>query len=163
MAELAYQPRPQFVAFHQRKARFACIVAHRRCGKTVASVNELLIRALYTPKKDARYAYIAPFYRQAKDVAWSYLKDAARPFVASEKDIRESELRIKLVNGAWITLYGSDNPDTLRGIYLDGVVIDEIGDARPTLWEEVVLPTLADRQGWAVFIGTPKARTITSV
>jgi len=157
-AELSYTPRPQFIAFHQRTQRFACIVAHRRCGKTVASVNELLIRALYTPKEDARYAYIAPYYRQAKDVAWSYLKDAARPFIKSEKDIRESELRVKLINGSWITLYGSDNPDTLRGIYLDGVVIDEIGDARPTLWEEVVLPTLADRKGWAVFIGTPKGK-----
>ncbi|RLA02482.1 MAG: hypothetical protein DRQ42_00570 [Gammaproteobacteria bacterium] len=158
MAELSYKPRPQFLDFHQRTERFACIVAHRRCGKTVASVNELLIRALYTPKTDARYAYIAPFYRQAKDVAWSYLKEAARPFINSDKDIRESELRVKLINGSWITLYGSDNPDTLRGIYLDGVVIDEIGDARPTLWEEVVLPTLADRQGWAVFIGTPKGK-----
>ncbi len=156
--ELQYQPREAFKAFHQRTERFAAMVCHRRAGKTVASVNELIIRALYTPKKNARYAYIAPFYRQAKDVAWQYLKEAALPFVASAKDIRESELRVRLVNGAWITLYGSDNPDTLRGIYLDGCVLDEFGDARPSLWTEVVLPTLADRKGWAVFIGTPKGK-----
>ena len=134
------------------------MVCHRRAGKTVASVNELLIRALYTKKHNARYAYIAPFYRQAKDTAWTYLKEASAPFVSSRKEIRESELRVRLVNGSWITLYGSDNPDTLRGIYLDGVVLDEFGDCRPSLWTEVVLPTLADRNGFAVFIGTPKGR-----
>lgn len=157
-AKLQYTPRDAFKAFHNRTERFAAMVCHRRAGKTVASVNELLIRALYTPKKNARYAYIAPFYRQAKDVAWSYLKEAAEPFVKHHSDIRESELRVRLVNGAWITLYGSDNPDTLRGLYLDGVVLDEYGDCRPSLWTEVVLPTLADRRGWAVFIGTPKGR-----
>lgn len=157
-AKLQYLPREAFKLFHQRTNRFAAMVCHRRAGKTVASVNELLIRALYTPKKNARYAYIAPFYRQAKDVAWQYLKEAAEPFVESRKEIRESELRVRLVNGAWITLYGSDNPDTLRGLYLDGVVLDEFGDCRPSLWTEVVLPTLADRKGWAVFIGTPKGK-----
>ena len=157
-AELDYQPREQFIPFHQRTQRFAAMVCHRRAGKTVASINELLIRALYTTKKNARYAYIAPFYRQAKDVAWQYLKEASQPFVKSLKEMRESELRVRLINGAWITLYGSDNPDTLRGIYLDGVVLDEFGDCRPSLWSEVVLPTLADRNGWAVFIGTPKGK-----
>ena len=157
-AILQYQPREAFKPYHQRESRFAAMVCHRRAGKTVASVNELLVRALYTTKHNARYAYIAPFYRQAKDVAWTYLKEAAEPFVESRKEIRESELRVRLINGSWITLYGSDNPDTLRGLYLDGVVLDEFGDCRPSLWTEVVLPTLADRKGWAVFIGTPKGR-----
>ena len=150
-----YEPRVQFESFHRRNQRWASLVVHRRGGKTVACVNELLTRASYTSKKDARYAYIAPFYRQAKDVAWEYIKQFGKGVI---KKIRESELRIELFNGAWITLYGADNPDALRGLYLDGVVLDEYGDCRPSLWGQVVLPTLADRKGWAVFIGTPKGK-----
>jgi hypothetical protein len=131
------------------------MVVHRRGGKTVACINELITRAAYTPKKDARYAYIAPFYRQAKDVAWQYLKVFGKGVVTK---VRESELRVELFNGAWITLYGADNPDALRGLYLDGVVLDEYGDCRPRLWGTVVLPCLADRKGWAIFIGTPKGK-----
>ncbi len=151
--DLKYAVRPYFQEFHDRKERFACIVAHRRAGKTVACIYELLIRALYTPKQNARYAYVAPFFRQAKDTSWVYLKQAAQGVAV---DVRESDLRIILPNGAWITLYGGDNPDSLRGIYLDGVIIDEIADCRPSLWVEVILPTLADRRGWAAFIGTVK-------
>lgn len=150
---LDYIPRAQFLDFHQRKERWACLVCHRRAGKTVACVNELIIRALYTPKKNARYAYLAPFYKQAKEIAWIYLKDATKGFAV---ETRESDLRVILPNGAWITLYGADNPDALRGIYLDGVVLDEYGDSRPSLWAEVILPTLADRRGFAIFIGTSK-------
>lgn len=131
------------------------MVVHRRGGKTVACVNELLTRATYTQKKNARYSYIAPFYRQAKDVAWQYLKEFGAPVI---KKVRESELRVELFNDSWITLYGADNPDALRGIYNDGAVMDEFGDCRPSLWGQVVLPTLADRKGWAVFIGTPKGK-----
>lgn len=129
------------------------MVAHRRAGKTVAAVNELVIRALYTKKKHARFAYIAPYRAQAKSIAWMYLKDATENFAIAT---RESDLQVQLPNGAWITLYGSDNPDALRGIYLDGVVIDEFGDCRPNLWAEVIIPTLADREGWAVVMGTPR-------
>jgi hypothetical protein len=150
-----YEPREQFMDLHTRQVRWACVVAHRRAGKTVACVNELITRALYTQKKNARYGYIAPFYRQAKDVAWQYLKEYAEPFAAR---IREADLRVELINGSWITLYGSDNPDALRGLYLDGAVLDEYGDSRPSLWGEVVRPTLSDRKGWAIFIGTPKGR-----
>lgn len=130
-------------------------MVHRRGGKTVACVNDLIARALYTQKADARYAYLAPYYRQAKDVAWAYLKHYAKPVISK---IRESELRVELINGSWITLYGADNPDALRGIYLDGAVLDEFGDTRPSLWGQVILPTLVDRKGWAVFIGTPKGK-----
>lgn len=148
-----YTPREQFQSLHNRTQRWACMVCHRRAGKTVCAVNELVLRALHTKKKNARYAYVAPFYRQAKDVAWVYLKEACQEFCLK---IRESSLRVELPNGAWITLYGADNPDALRGLYLDGVVLDEYGDSRPSLWGQVVLPTLADRKGWALFIGTPK-------
>lgn len=153
--ELLYTPREQFRAFHERAYRWACLVVHRRGGKTVACVNELLTRATYTQKKNARYSYIAPFYRQAKDVAWQYLKEFGAPVI---KKVRESELRVELFNDSWITLYGADNPDALRGIYNDGAVLDEFGDCRPSLWGQVVLPTLADRKGWAAFIGTPKGK-----
>ncbi len=153
--ELAYNPRMQFEEFHRRDERWAALVCHRRAGKTVACVNEVHERALYTQKKNARYSYIAPYYRQAKDVAWEYLKEATRDTAIK---VRESQLRVELFNHAWITLYGADNPDAMRGIYNDGVILDEYGDCRPSLWGEVILPTLADRKGWAVFIGTPKGK-----
>ena len=104
--QLDYEPRDQFLAFHQRDKRFASLVCHRRAGKTVACVWEMIIRALYTKKTNARYAYLAPFYRQARDIAWSYLKEATSTFAV---ETRESDLRVVLPNGAWITLYGSDN------------------------------------------------------
>jgi phage terminase large subunit len=152
---LAYEPREQFLPFHRREQRWSCMVCHRRAGKTVSCVNELVIRALYTTKKNARFAYIAPTFSMAKDIAWVYLKEAVEDFAL---EMRESELRVKLPNGAWITLYGSDTPDRLRGLYFDGVVLDEFGDCRPSLWGEIILATLIDRRGWAVFIGTPKGR-----
>lgn len=153
--EIDYTPREAFVPFHQRSRRFSSLVCHRRAGKTVACVNDLVARGLYSTKKNPRYAYIAPFYRQAKDVAWIYLKEATQGFASK---VREADLRVELPNGAWITLYGADNPDALRGLYFDGVILDEFGDCRPSLWAEVVLPTLMDRRGWAVFIGTPKGK-----
>ena len=155
---LDYKPRPPFVAMHQRAERFGSLVCHRRAGKSYSAIHEAVIRALYTPKRDARYAYIAPFRQQAKEIGWIYLKSAARPFIKSNKDVRESELRVRLFNDNWITLYGSDNPDALRGIYLDGVILDEFGDCRPNLWHEVILPTLTDRQGWALIAGTPRGK-----
>ena len=153
--KIEYIPREHFMPFHERDERWSALVCHRRAGKTVACVNELVTRGMYTRKKNARFAYIAPFRGQAKNVAWVYLKEAVQDFAVK---IRESDLRVELPNGAWITLYGSDNPDALRGLYLDGVVLDEYGDCRPSLWAQVVLPTLADRKGWAVFIGTPKGK-----
>jgi len=118
---------------------------------------ELLTRALATRKQDGRYAYIAPFREQAKTTAWNYLKRYALPVVRDPaKDFRESELAVRLVNGSQVRLFGADNPNALRGIYLDGVVMDEYADMRPSLWGEVIAPTLADRKGWATFIGTPR-------
>ena len=150
-----YVPRKEFVGFHERAQRWTCMVFHRRAGKTVATINDVVAKAVYTQKKNAKYAYIAPFYRQAKEVAWLYLKEATKDVAVK---VRESELSVEIFNGSKISLYGADNPDALRGIYLDGVVLDEYGDCRPSLWAEVVLPTLADRKGWAIFIGTPKGK-----
>lgn len=149
----AYIPRPQFMPFHTRSARWACIVAHRRAGKTVACINELLTRALATSKEDARYAYIAPYYGQAKAIAWDYLKRYGEEIIVKTS---ESELQVELFNGNRIRLYGADNPNALRGLYLDGAILDEYADMRPSIWGTIIRPMLADRRGWAVFIGTPK-------
>jgi hypothetical protein len=129
---------------------------HRRAGKTVSCVADLVIRALYTKKKNAKYAYVGPFRQQAKEIAWSYLKDMTNELRKGHP--RESDLRVTLVNGATITIYGADNPDSLRGLYFDGMVIDEYGDCRPSIWGDVLLPTLLDRRGWAVFIGTMRGK-----
>ncbi len=139
--------------FHNRQERFAVVVAHRRCGKTVATLNDMIRRAITDGKENARYAYVAPYYQQAKQVAWDYLKYFTQPIATR---IMESELSVDLINGAKIRLYGADNPDSLRGIYLDGVVLDEAADMRESVWGEIVRPALADRKGWAVWIGTPK-------
>jgi phage terminase large subunit len=153
--DLGYTPRQQFIPFHTRKQRWSAIVAHRRAGKTVACIVDLIDAALRCQRPNPRFAYIAPTYAQAKDVAWQYLKDFASKLPNVE--IKESELSVTFGhNGARIRLYGSNNYDSMRGIYLDGCVIDEYGDTDPRAWAEVIRPALSDRQGWAVFIGTPK-------
>lgn len=136
-----------------RDKRWACVVAHRRAGKTVACINEALTRALATKKKAARYAYIAPYYKQAKTIAWDYLKQYSREIAIK---VNESELWVELFNGSRIYLFGADNPDALRGMYLDGVILDEFADMKPSIWGAVIRPLLTDRKGWAIFIGTPK-------
>lgn len=153
---IPYSPREQFQAFHDRQERWAVIVAHRRAGKTVACVNDLIRAAATSEKHNPRYAYIAPLFNQAKDAAWSYLKEFTDPIPGREYN--ETELRTDFPNGGRVRLYGADNPDRLRGIYLDGVILDEFGDMNPRMWTEVVRPALSDRLGWAVFIGTPKGR-----
>lgn len=154
--QLDYQCRDAFVPLHTRKQRFGVAVAHRRAGKTVASIMDVIDAALRCSKPEPRFAYVAPYYAQAKDVAWSYLKRYTAPIPGVTAN--ESELRVDLPNGARIRLYGADNYDRLRGIYLDGVVLDEFADMDPRAWEEVIRPALADRKGWALFIGTPKGR-----
>ena len=148
-----YEPREAFVQFHYRDKRWACLVCHRRAGKTVACVVELLTRALACKKKRPQYAYVAPLFVQAKQIAWEYLKEYGEGVIAKKN---ESELYVELINGARIYLLGADNPDRLRGLYLDGVVLDEYADMKHRIFAEVIRPALADRNGWAVFIGTPK-------
>ena len=141
---------------HERTQRWACVVAHRRAGKTVACVNELIKACLTCERQNPRYAYLAPYYAQAKDVVWTYLKEFAG--VIPGVQFNESELRADFPTGGRIRLYGADNYDRLRGIYLDGVVLDEYADMDPRAWAEVIRPALSDRFGWAVFIGTPKGQ-----
>ena len=152
---IQYGPRRVFLDYHARPQRWAALVAHRRCGKTVACINDEIKRAIDLTLPHGRYAYVAPFLAQAKEVAWEYLKRFAEPAIA---DKNESELWVELVNGSRIRIHGADNPDRLRGAYLDGVVLDEYADMRPSVWGEVIRPMLADRKGWATFIGTPKGR-----
>jgi len=152
---IPYKPREQFKPFHFRSERWACIVAHRRAGKTVACINDLIRRAIIDGKEHGRYAYVAPYYSQAKAVAWDYLLRYSEPVRTTAN---ASELWVELLNGARIRLFGADNPDALRGLYLDGVIMDEVADMRPRVWGEIIRPLLSDRQGWAVFIGTPKGK-----
>lgn len=153
-----YAPRSFFVPYHERVQRFACIVAHRRAGKTTACIHDLQRAVARNTKTRPRYAYIAPLLKQAKTVAWDILKAAAAPLYEHGAEPHEGELRINYPNGGEIRLFGADNPDALRGIYLDGVVIDEPAQIAPGLWEEVIRPALSDREGWATFIGTAKGR-----
>lgn len=133
------------------------MVAHRRAGKTVASVNEIIARAIYCRKKRPRYAYIAPLLKQGKKIAWEYLKEYTQDL--TKKKPSESELNVFLThNNAELGIYGADNPDSFRGQYFDGVVLDEYGDMSPSVWSQILLPTLSDRKGWAVFIGTFKGK-----
>ena len=154
--ELGYKPRAQFRAFHLRDQRWACLVVHRRGGKTVACIMDLIDAALDCRKQDGRFAYLAPTYAQAKDAAWGYLKRFTADIRGIEQ--RESDLMVIFPNGARVRLYGAENYDRLRGTYADGVVLDEYGDIDPRAWPEVIRPSLADRNGWAVFIGTPRGR-----
>ena len=147
--KLLYRPRSVFNDFHSRSQRWGVVVAHRRCGKTVACINELIVKALLEGKTDGRYAYVAPYYSQAKNIAWDYLLRFSKPVMAKAN---QSELWVELINGARIRLFGADNADSLRGLYLDGIVLDEYADMRPRIWGEIIRPLLADRLGWAVFI-----------
>lgn len=155
--EIEIIPRAPFRDFLKSEKRWACIVAHRRAGKTVACIQKLIKAAIEATKPNARYAYIAPFYTQAKDVAWQYLKQYTAQIPGTTTN--ESELHVTFShNGARIRLYGADNYDRMRGIYLDGCILDENGDMDPRAWSEVIRPALSDRKGWATFIGTPKGR-----
>ena len=153
---IPYEPRPQQEEIHHaiEQHRFTVVVAHRRMGKTVSAINHLIKAAIECDKPNPRFAYIAPTYSQAKRVAWDYLLEYTRPLNATANI---AELRVDFW-GRRVSLYGSDNPDSLRGQYFDGVVIDEVGDQNPRIWNEIIRPALADRLGWAAFIGTPKGR-----
>lgn len=152
--ELPYSPREQQTKIHNLidKKRFTVVVAHRRMGKTVSAINHLIKAAVLNKLEAPRYAYIAPTYGQAKRVAWDYLVKYVKPLGGTENI---SEMRVDFM-GRRIQLYGSDNPDSLRGQYFDGVILDEIGDQNPKIWTDIVRPALADRLGWCLFIGTPK-------
>ena len=152
---LPYAPRQSFKGFHARTQRWACLVAHRRAGKTVAAINDLVRAALMSQDEYPLYAYICPYRSQAKSVAWDYLKNFSSPVLKSSN---EAELTVELITGAKVRLFGADNADAMRGLGFSGVFMDEYGDFRPSVWGNVIRPTLSDKQGWAVFAGTPKGK-----
>lgn len=153
---IPYTPRPLQAHLHEQldKHRWAVVVCHRRAGKTVMAINHLLRHAILCDKPNARVAYIAPTYRQAKSVAWDYLKQFAGKIPGAR--FHETELRCDLPNGSRIQLLGAETPDSLRGIYLDFACMDEVADMPETLFPEIIRPALSDRKGSALFIGTPR-------
>ena len=155
-----YQPRKHQIYLHNKMKRFNVLVCHRRFGKTFCAVGDMIDRGFRNSLKKPQYAYIAPTYAQAKKIAWDILKD----FLYDFKDIKiyERELRIDVKRGEkdWVRfmLLSAENPDSLRGLYLDGAILDEFADQPEQIWATVVRPALSDRKGWATFISTPKGR-----
>jgi len=156
LVTIPYKPRwyQAKLAKELRSHRFCAVVMHRRAGKTVLVITHMLLTALATKRPNAMYGYVAPFRNQAKAIAWGLLKHFSAPLPGLS--VNESELSITLHNGAVLRVFGADNADALRGLRFDGVVMDEVADMKPEVWQEVVRPALSDRRGWAVFIGTPK-------
>lgn len=152
--KLSFVPREHQKSAYLGMKRFSVLVWHRRAGKTIFAVIILILKALSCRKEAGRFGYVAPFYGQAKSVCWEILKKFAREVPGVE--IREGDLTVRFSNGNTIRLFGADNPDALRGLYFDGIVLDEVGDMKPRMWQEIIRPALTDRQGWAIFIGTPK-------
>ena len=155
---IPYTPRQLQGDLHRDldRHRWGVIVCHRRMGKTVMAINHLLRAAVLCDKPNPRYAYLAPTYRQAKAVAWDYLKQFAGGI--PEAKFHETELRCDLPNGSRISLLGAENPDSLRGIYLDGCFMDEVADMPESVFPEIIRPALSDRKGWCFFVGTPKGQ-----
>lgn len=160
MIHTGYTPHTFQLQAHLAMKRFSVLVCHRRFGKTVKAVNTLIDSALRCTKTDGHFAYVAPQYNQAKSVAWGYVKRYG--LVVPGTKVNESELSIVFPNGAKVRLFGANNPDSLRGLYFDGIVLDEVADMPPEVWGEVIRPALADRKGWALFIGTPKGMNLFS-
>jgi len=135
-------------------SRFVAVVAGRRFGKTFLSTGKILEQAVKGPNRNVWY--VAPTYGAAKEIAWDMLIASIPPEYVSKTN--ETSLTIRLINGSVIALKGAEKPNNLRGRALDFVVLDEFADMRPEAWSEVLRPSLSDRQGGALFIGTPKGR-----
>jgi hypothetical protein len=154
--EIDYTPRLQAREFHDRTERFAVLVAHRRFGKTVAAVNDLIRDALTIDLPNVRVAYIAPYLSQSKAVAWDYALEYTKDIPHIK--VNHSELRIDFPNGARFRLFGADNYNAMRGLYFDAVVLDEMADFPASAWPTVIRPAIVDRKGRATIIGTPKGK-----
>jgi hypothetical protein len=154
---IPYKPREAFLPYHSNTKRYAVTVAHRRAGKTVARLNKIIKEAITGPN-DGRYGYLCPTYTQAKDIAWNYLKHYTAPLLEHGGTKNEAELSVTLPNGAIIRLYGAESYDRMRGLYFNGVALDEAQDIPPVALTQVILPALADKQGWLDAAGTPKGR-----
>lgn len=153
-----YVPRPWQKTAHEHARRFNVLVLARRSGKTHWALMELLTAAVKCQLPLGLFAYLAPELKQAKAVAWAILKYLVRDLVAAGAvEIAESEVSLRFKhNGAVLRLFGANNPDALRGLRLDGVVMDEVAQMPPEVWEEIIQYTIADRKGWVIFIGTVK-------
>ncbi len=167
--KVKYSPRPLQQEMHRALrpvgeplTRFACLAIHRRFGKTVWAVAELVNECLTNPLDNVRCAYICPTLRQARSVAWDYIKDMTRDI--PNMKFYETDLRAEFPNGARIQLSGSENFEVLRGNYFDLAVLDEFGNMNPLVWKEVLRPALSDRMqnglptGRAIFLGTPNGK-----
>ena len=154
---LDYTPRAWQKECHVKKQRFSVYALHRRSGKTELAIMELIDKAIKTDKELAMFVYVAPFLRQAKAIAWARLKQKIEPLRRNSViEINEGELSVRFKhNGAIIRLFGGDNPDAMRGLRLDGIVMDEVAQLKNELWTDIVQPALSDRLGWSIFIGTP--------
>ena len=155
-----YKPRPLQAAIHKKLTRFSVLVCHRRFGKTIMSINHIILSLMQSKKKNPQYAYIAPEKAQAKKISWDEFKEYAGFIPGAKFYETELKITIPLPGGSTGKIYleGADKPDRLRGMYFDGVVIDEVAQMPRSIWAEVVQPTLMGRGGWAVFIGTPKGK-----
>lgn len=154
-----YTPRTHQAKLHQILKRFNVLVCHRRFGKSVFSINEMIDQGVRNQRRNPQYAYVGPSYGQVKRIAWEYIKDYTRSIPGSKPN--EAELRVDVPRGTdkiRFMLLSAENPDSLRGIYLDGVIFDEYAEMDPVVWSQVVRPALSDRLGWAIFIGTPKGK-----
>jgi hypothetical protein len=153
--EIPYVPRPLQAKLHNDldNHRFAVLNCHRRFGKTILIILHLIKKALTNDKKNPRYYLIGPTFVSIKRVCWDYLKQYASCIPGTT--FNETELRCDLPNGARITLLSSEDPDKIRGIYADGVCIDECSQMNPILWNEIIRPALSDRKGFCYFISTP--------
>jgi len=135
------------------ETRFKIIAAGRRTGKSRLAAWTLIINALQADK--GHVFYVAPTQGQARDIMWNTLLELGHPVITSS---HINNLQIKLINGATISLKGGDRPETMRGVSLKYLVLDEYADIKPSVWEEILRPALADQKGSAMFIGTPMGR-----
>jgi predicted phage terminase large subunit-like protein len=153
MTELNVKLLPWQQTVYNSPVRFKVVAAGRRCGKSRLAAWLLIINALQA--KSGHVFYVAPTQGQARDIMWGLLLELAHPIISSS---HVNNMQIKLINGASISLKGSDRPDTMRGVSLKYLVLDEYADMKPSVWEEVLRPALADQKGECLFIGTPKGR-----
>ena len=154
---IPYTPRKQQAYVHNslENFRYAVLCCHRRWGKSVMCINHLIKSAMTNRHHAPRYAYIGPTFSQCKKIAFDYLKYYTKNIPGTKYN--ETELRADLLNGARITLLSSENPDSIRGIYLDGCIIDECAAGiKPELINSVVMPALTDRKGYMILCGTPQ-------
>ena len=153
MAELNIDLHPAQLQIFNSTKRFKIVAAGRRFGKSYLSAWILLIKAIQSDSKDV--FYIAPTFQQAKDIMWAMLKDLGKDLIAQAY---ENTAVLTLINGRKIYLKGSDRPETLRGVGLAYVVLDEYASMKPQVWEQIIRPTMADVKGGALFIGTPAGK-----